>query len=423
MATLGVLYDVGAASPSEIIAGLPPGWEISWLVRKICAGSVPLRKVLEQSGPVHYWRDFLTSKAPIKLSAVTTFCDPLVLPAALVREELGLGGTPVPAAKLLADKFGQRQRLADAGLGEVPCLLVAAPAELPAALDRTGLPAVIKPRTSVGSAYTFGVRSKDELDQVAADIPPEVWAGGMVIEAELPGRGPSGVGLADYVSVETLSVRGRHKPVAVTARLPLAAPFRERGGVMPAGLSQADLDQVNDLAVAALDAIGVSDGVSHTEIKLQADGASVIEVNGRLGGHIAWLWKRTGGGDLVALELAAACQADAAGASWPEPAGEVVAFRYLIPAPMTVGRVRAVSGVAQARELPGVELVQLRARPGSVLDWRLGTGSYLALVSGATSTFEEMHRSIEQIESLVRVDVDETVDEAPETASADESHR
>ena len=428
MATLGVLYGIGAASPSEIVAALPPGWSICWLVDTDDAASVPLRTVLEQSGPVHRWRDFLTKEATgrasikpsTKLSAVTTFSDPLVYSAALVRQELGLAGTSVQAARLLTDKFSQRQRLADAGLGEVPCRPVAAPAELPGALDRIGLPAVIKPRTSVGSAYTFRVRSKDELDQVAADIPPAVWAGGgMVIEAELPGRGPSNVGLADYVSVETLSIEGRHRPVTVTARLALAAPFRERGGVMPAGLGQADLDQVTDLAVAALDAIGVSDGVSHTEIKLQADGASVIEVNGRLGGQIAWLWKRTGGGDLVALELAAACHTEAAQVKWPGPASDVVAFRYLIPAPMTVGRVRAVSGVAQVRELSGVELVQLRARQGTVLDWRLGTGSYVALVSGATSTYEEMHRRIEQIDSLVGVDLDLS----SETASADESRR
>ncbi len=190
----------------------------------------------------------------------------------------------------------------------------------------------------------------------------------MVIEAELPGRGPGDTGLADYVSVETLSTGGRHRPVAVTGRLTLAAPFRERGGVMPAGLGQADLHRVTELAVAALDAIGVSDGVSHTEIKLQRDGARVIEVNGRLGGHIAWLWKRIGGGDLVALELAAACRGSgSAGRSgWPErpePA-EVVAFRYLLPAPMTVGRVRAVSGVAQARRLPGVELRAVASPPG-----------------------------------------------------------
>jgi hypothetical protein len=423
MATLGVLYGLGAASPSEIIAALPPGWSICWLVEPQDAASVPLRTVLEQSGPVHCWPDFLTARAPVKLSSVTTFCDPLVLPAALVRDALGISGTSVRAARLLADKLGQRQRLAEAGLGEVSCWPVADATELPGALDRIGVPAVLKPRTSVGSAYTFRIGSKGELDQVAADIAPAVWAGGgMVMEAEIPGRGLSSLGLADYVSVETLSVDGCHRPVAVTGRLPLAAPFRERGGVMPAGLDQADLELVTGLAVAALGAIGVSDGMSHTEIKLQADGARVIEVNGRLGGHSAWLWKRTGGGDLVALGLAAACRTGAgqvgagqagagqAGAGWAEPACEVVAFRYLLPAPLTVGRVRAVSGVAQARGLPGVELLQLRARPGTVLDWRQGTGSYIALVSGATSTFEEMLGCVDQIESLVRVDLDELAD-------------
>ncbi len=406
MATLGVMYGMGAASPSEIVAALPPGWRVCWLAGKADAVSAPLRTVLEQSGPVHYWQDFLASRAPVKLDAVTTFCEPMVLPAALVRQELGLRGTSAEAARLLTDKFLQRQRLAQAGLEETPCLPVLAPAELAPALDSIGLPAVVKPRTSVGSAYTFHIRSQADLDHVIANIPPDVWAsGGMVVEPELRGRGLSDVGLADYVSVETLSAYGRHIPVAVTARLALAPPFRERGGVMPAGLGQADLAQVTELAVAALSAIGVSDGVSHVEIKLQAGGASVIEVNGRLGGHIAWLWRRVGGGDLVALEIGAACQREAA---WPEPASDVIAFRYLLPAPLTVGRVKAVSGLARVRELPGVELVQLRARPGTVVDWRQGSGSYIALVSGAASAYGAMHHCIERIESLVKVSLDET---------------
>jgi biotin carboxylase len=410
MPTLGVMYGIGAASPSEITAALPPDWTVCWLAGKEDADSAPLRQVLEQTGPVHYWRDFLTARPPATLGAVTTFCDPMVLPAALVRQELGLRGTSAEAARLLTDKFLQRQRLAHAGLEETPCLAVPAPGELPSVPGSIGFPAVIKPRTSVGSAYTFLMRSKEELDRAVANIPPAVWAsGGVVVEPELPGRGPSDAGLADYISVETLSAEGRHIPVAVTARLALAPPFRERGGVMPAGLGRADLDRVTGLAVAALDAIGVSDGVCHVEIKLQADGARIIEVNGRLGGHIAWLWKRIGGGDLVALEIGTACGTAARRpeAAWPEPASDVVAFRYLLPAPLTVGRVSAVTGVAQARALPGVELVQLRARRGTVVDWREGTGSYVALVSGATPSYAAMHHCIEQIESLVRVDLDE----------------
>ncbi|HET9896497.1 MAG TPA: hypothetical protein VFQ44_16340 [Streptosporangiaceae bacterium] len=411
MATLGVLYGAGAASPSEIVSAIPPGWSVCWLVGKDDAGSGPLRSVLEQSGPVHDWRDFRPTRVPLTLDAVTTFSDPMVLPAALVRQELGLRGTSVEAARLLTDKYLQRQRLARVGLEQTPCLAATAPGELSSALGTIGLPAVIKPRTSVGSAYTFRIGDGGELDQAAANIPAAVWAGGgVVVEPELTGRGPSDVGLADYLSVETLSAGGRHVPVAVTARLVLAPPFRERGGVMPAGLGYADRHRVTELAIAALEAIGVSDGVCHTEIKLQPAAASVIEVNGRLGGHIAWLWKRIGGGDLVALELTAACQASAAGqtrASWPEPAGDLIAFRYLLPAPLTVGRVSAVRGVAQVRGLPGVELVQLRARRGIVLDWRQGTGSYAVLVSGTAPTYEAMHRCIERIESLVEIELDE----------------
>ena len=97
------------------------------------------------------------------------------------------------------------------------------------------------------------------------------------------GREPTET-MADYVSVETFVSCGRTSHAAVTGKIALADPFRETGSFIPAHLSADTLNAVLDVASAAVDAIGVTLGAFHTEIKLTPDGPRVIEVNGRLGG-------------------------------------------------------------------------------------------------------------------------------------------
>jgi hypothetical protein len=55
------------------------------------------------------------------------------------------------------------------------------------------------------------------------------------------------------------------------------------------------------------------------------------------------------------------------------------------------------------RELACVADVALRIRRGTRLDWREGTGSYLAEISGMAGTHEEMAESVERIEQLIQV--------------------
>lgn len=405
MPTLGVMYGIGAASPSEIVAALPPQWRVCWLVDEEDAASAALRVVLERTGPVRLWREFIDSRDAKALSSITTFCDKMVVPAALAREKLGLEGTSVRSAQVLTDKLLQRQLLTDLGLDATPCIAVNAVDELYSAVAGTRLPVVVKPRKGFGSAYTFRVDTKEAIERVAAEIPSAVWRkGGVVVEQELLGRGLSNSRLADYVSVETLSVDGQHTAIAVTGRLSLAPPFRERGGVLPCDLSGIDREKVTALAIQVLAATGVRTGVSHVEVKLRTEGAALIEINGRLGGHVSWLYKRRGGGDLVAMDIAAASRTTI---PWREPRGDVVAFRYLLPAPLTVGCVASIRGIDDARRLAGVEMVQLRARRGTVVDWREGSGSYIALISGAADSYEAMHRCIDQLDAHIQLELEQ----------------
>jgi hypothetical protein len=204
--------------------------------------------------------------------------------------------------------------------------------------------------------------------------------------------------------VEVTTFQGQHQVVAVVGRLPVAEPFRERGAVFPAQL-EPDMEQrVCELATAGLTALGVGGGVTHTEIKLTSEGPRIIEVNGRLGGHVSDVITRTGGPSLVKADLSLAVGRSPEIGGWT-PDG--IAFHYLLPAPMSVGRVVRLEGISSVRGWKGVERVSVRARAGSQCDWRQGTGSYLALIEGRVSQYVELTELVNRIEHSVVAQLDE----------------
>jgi biotin carboxylase len=307
-------------------------------------------------------------------------------------------------AVALTDKFAQRQAFRAAGLQDLRTRLVHSHAEMAQASRGPG-PVVVKPALGQGSRHTFRVAGPGDLRIVTEAVTAEELAAGYVVEDELPGQpGLLGRGIGDYVSVETVTVAGEHLVAGVVGRLTTAVPFRERGGIYPATLDPAQARDVGRLAVRALAALGIQSGVCHTEVKLTPGGAQILEVNGRLGGNIAWLIQRGRGPDLVRAALAAAL-----GRRVPLAAGtpDGVAFRHLPPAPLQVGVVTEVRGVREVRALRQVESVVVKARTGRTVDWREGTGSCLAEISGFAAGHEDMVRCTDHIEELLRVSVDQ----------------
>ena len=93
-------------------------------------------------------------------------------------------------------------------------------------------------------------------------------------------------GLAPYVSVDTASVGEARYHFCVMDKLPLVDHFLETGGIAPSRLDADILETVLDCVDRALDALGVTQRVTHTEVRLTSSGPQVIEVNGRLGGSV-----------------------------------------------------------------------------------------------------------------------------------------
>jgi hypothetical protein len=194
--------------------------------------------------------------------------------------------------------------------------------------------------------------------------------------------------------VESVTSGGTVSHLEITGKFPLTEPLRETGYFVPAVLAPALRQEVLGLAGAALAALGVTTGMTHTEVKLTPAGPRVIEVNGRLGGYVADIVRRARGLDLVRVALAESLGLPPGPA---RPGYARHAFQYFLLPPAGAVRLRRMAGVPELRRVPGIQLVEMFATPGDAVDWRDGTLSYLGIVHGSAHS----HAGILHLAGLV----------------------
>lgn len=244
-----------------------------------------------------------------EVAGVLTVADDAVLLTARIADRLGLRGHDLTSVVGFRDKAVQRARLAAAGL-TVPRWQDFTAARVHEVADFP-FPALLKPTRGSGGVLVFVVDSFAELLRVveesaarAAGATAVDGESAFVLEEILVGVPVHPVaGLAPYVSVETASVDGRRHHFAVTDRFPLLPPVLETGMSLPSCLGEQDRDQVLSVVDSALRALGLWEGMSHTEVMLTADGPVIIEVNARLGGALPYLYPLAGGSDLFAAAV------------------------------------------------------------------------------------------------------------------------
>jgi len=254
---------------------------------------------------------------------------------------------------------------------------------------------VLKPRHGAGSVDTCQVDSP----AAAAEALAAFDAGRDFVLEELLVGDPSAAGpdWGDYVSVESVVRGGVAATVSVTGKLPLIEPFRETGHLLPPTISEGLAYEVVRLEQAALKALGVTDGITHTEIKFTADGPRIIEVNGRMGGLINDVVARAYGYDLTraGIQVALGRPADE-----PCRVARTVAYQRFVMAPRHVNEVRTTAPLEAIGDLSGVVRVDLHARPGDRVDWRAGLTGWLAVVYGEAPDHATMRSRVAEIDTL-----------------------
>jgi biotin carboxylase len=227
-----------------------------------------------------------------------------VLQVAKVAAALGLPGWTPEVAMRCREKDRTRVAFAAAGIPQPRSVVASDVDEALLAAESIGYPVVLKPRAMAASLGVVRVDSETELrDRFAftRDVAiPGSWQYDQVLVEEFL-TGPE-------ISVDSAVHTSVVHPMFLARKEIGFAPYFEEVGHTVDGADPLLTDpDVGRLLADVHAALGCTDGMTHTELKLTDEGPKVIEVNGRLGGDlIPYLgWHATGiDSGLVAGEIA-----------------------------------------------------------------------------------------------------------------------
>lgn len=198
----------------------------------------------------------------------------------LMREAWAAAGVPIPGFRRVDSLADLDGALADFtpplllkpawGAGSVAQIVLDSPAD--AAPAWAGIERGLQAGSRVGMNELYAADTdRDRLVEEIAQGSTEGWY-------EEPGYG-------DYVSVEGIVADGVYRPLAMTAKLPTVPSFVEVASTSPSVMAVPLQRRIEEVSRRAVDALGLENCGTHTELKLMKDGELVvIETAARFGG-------------------------------------------------------------------------------------------------------------------------------------------
>lgn len=322
--------------------------------------------------------------------AVVSFTEYGLEPASRCAAELGVPGDNLAAVLRTRDKTSMRDLLARHSLSPVRYRLCASPEEARAFLRAlAGGPMVLKPRDGGLSEGVCLVETEDAIDEGWR------WArsastGPVLAEEFLSGP--------EY-SVESISRDGVHEVVAITEKVTTPRPrFIELGHRAPARMDETSRARTVDLVTTFLSLVGQRTAPAHTEIRLTPDGPRIIESQTRFGGDQIWeICQLVSGVDLMSETVAALLDL-------PEPprtpVADAAAIRFFAYEDV---RISEVSGLADARRVPGCVRVACALREGLELGTLTSSDSRQGYVLCTGTSVEDAVDNVNRAHDSVRV--------------------
>lgn len=279
--------------------------------------------------------------------------EPLVILAARLRERWGLPGMSVDTVRGFRDKKLMKDRVAAAGLRVPQCARARTGSAAWEAQERIGFPMVLKPIAGAGSADTYHVTSRTEMETALLQL-----------------RHVEEISCEEYIDGEeftfdTVCIGGQPAFENVAAYLPKPLIARTNEWISPVIITVRDLAQPRlqpgiALGRKVLQALGMQDGFTHMEWFLTPSGEAVFgEIGCRPGGaHLVDQMNYTCNVDLFREWARAVCYGRFEGDTKRRYNVAIVFKRAL-----GQGRIRAITGLEDYRQRCGAWLVEEKLLP------------------------------------------------------------
>ncbi|MBN0049117.1 ATP-grasp domain-containing protein [Streptomyces actuosus] len=289
--------------------------------------------ILDILKPLHDERPF---------DRVLTTTEPAAESTGFVVDALGLPGVTEATARALKDKALTRRLLDEHGLSPVRYRMVSSAADIEAFWSEAGEPIIVKPVDGVASLHIHLVQRPEDAAP-AWEALREAGVSAVIAEEYLEGP---------VVSVDSFSHAGRHLPIGYS-EYRMNDRYVEWEVSTPSRQALPWLDELRALTPKVLDAVGLTEGPSHSEFVLTERGPRVLESHARLAGSGApELVRRAFGLNLNRMFLTVPLGIDQLPQTSPDPLGGA-AVRFFTPEPGTITAIEVPEGVAgDVRRVP-----------------------------------------------------------------------
>jgi biotin carboxylase len=298
------------------------------------------------------------------VDGVLTFAADRAVPVvAAVAEELGLPGIGSPTAHLATNKIAMRRAFAEHGVPQPWFAAVRDYASAKAAGETIGFPAVLKPADSAGQRGLFLVH---DLDDLARNLPLTLTASPTqeaVLEEFHAGREVNTLLVAREDDVKLITASDRLRPEGVGFGVAVAHLY-------PSTLYGDAADEVERVALAAVHAIGLRNGIAYPQLLVSADGVRVVEIAARIpGGQMVEVPRYGVGIDLVEVAVKQALGEPVPDELVTPSFQQPFAIRFLTaePGPLPTGEVQTVGPLDKALAFPGVDRVETWIEVGETI--------------------------------------------------------
>lgn len=300
-------------------------------------------------------------EAAIKYSPdyiITSTSDMPVRTVAWVNEQLGKeNGISYEDSIAATDKSQMRLRMQQCNVPIPQFYIVRSYDEFIDSVSKMPNKFIVKPADNAASRGVYLVNKIKTPDyKKIYDFSKQYSRSGVVLTEEFM-TGPE-------VSVESLTINGETHIIAITDKIVTDEPFFvELGHTEPSRLSDNVQNDIKNVAVKAIEAIGIKNGPSHTEIKVTPDGAKLVEIAARLGGDFitSKLVPLSTGVDMTRSSLNIAIGEEPSVVS-EFSNGAAIRFIY-----GSNGILERIEGVENAKSIPGVAEVKIYKKNGEAV--------------------------------------------------------
>jgi biotin carboxylase len=297
-------------------------------------------------------------------AVVAISADRAVPVAAAVATKLGLPGIGIETARVMTDKAAMRARLQEHALPQPAFAVLGDEFDPTWELDAVGCPAVLKPADSGGQR---GVYRIDDRASLAKRLPLTLAfsrSGRAILERYIEGRELNGIVVARDGDPLLLTLSDRLRPPGDGFGVGWIHLY-------PSDLEPALLETAGEVAVAAVRALGLRDGIAFPQLLVTHTGdVFVVEVAARIpAGQMADLVRLGTGVDLVEVALTQALGGPVTDAMVEARFHRPLAVSFLTAGPgiLPTGTVVAIDGLDRVRSAPGVLQADLYMQIGETI--------------------------------------------------------